>query len=230
VDWAAEKARDGGVRISANGISGTVWSGSAASAAINGIILGRTDWSISPWYLPLGTVASHWRIEPQQGYLEGEARIGRNSLRLANVEGKLPAMLLVNYIARAPLPLVVQGDISVHMDDVLRNGDKIESASGTLVWHQAALAQPFPVKLGDLKAEFAPAAYGAIAAKLSDSGSGPLALKGNITLKADGTYRFNATLTARSGADPALANALPLMGMSDGMGGYQIVWAGRFAR
>jgi general secretion pathway protein N len=228
-EWGADLARDGGVRVAANGVSGTAWSGSAASTTINGIVLGRAEWSLSPWWLPLGRAQVHWRMEPEGGYVEGDTFMSAGRMQVRNAQGALPAPLLVSYFARAPALVSVDGKVTLRIEELVRRDGNIESANATVLWTQAALVQPVAVRLGDLKVEFSPGAQGALSGKLSDGG-GPLALSGNLTITPDMAYRLNATLAARAGADTALVNALPMLGRPDGKGGNQVVWAGRFAR
>jgi hypothetical protein len=229
LEWGAGVARGNGVLVAANGVSGTAWRGNAANATVNGIELGRATWSLSPWWLALGRLDLHWRMEPQQGWIEGDARVSASGFRLQNAQGKLPAPLLVSHFARTPSFVAVDGTVSLQVDELASGDGKIESVKATLVWSQAALVQPAAVRLGDLKVELTPGAHGAITGKLSDGG-GPLALSGSVTINPDTTYRLNATLSARPGADATLVNSLPMLGRADGKGGYQLVWAGRVAR
>lgn len=225
-EWGSELVSASGVRFSAAGVSGTAWSGSAASATVNGMTLGRTEWSLSPWWLPFGRAQLHWRVEPEGGYLEGDSRMGMGGMQLRDIQGSVPAPLLVSLLAKGPLFVTVDGKVNVRVEELVHRDGKIESAKGTVAWSQAALLQPAAVRLGDLKVEFSTDASGALSGKLSDGG-GPLALSGTVVLNPNMTYRLNATLAAREGADAALASSLPLIGRADGKGGYQVTWSGR---
>jgi general secretion pathway protein N len=229
LDWAAGMARDKGLNVAASGITGTVWHGSAANAAINGTNAGRVEWSLSPWRLAIGQVKLHWRAEPSGGWAEGDAVIGGDATTLRNLEGNLPAPLLLAWFSRGPGMINVGGNVVLHVDELVRRAGKIESARAMLLWQQAALVQPAAVRFGDIRMEFTPAPNGAVAGKLSDGG-GPVGLAGSVMLNADLTYRLDATLTPRPGGDPVLASTIPMLGRPDGKGGYQVVWAGRLAR
>jgi general secretion pathway protein N len=214
-----------GIRVAASGIDGSVWSGRVVSASVNGIALGASEWSLSPWSLLLGQAGLDFRLSPEGGSLAGSARLGTDALTVSGMDGQLPANALLSAAPPLPMPVTVDGTVMLHIETLDWNDGRVDAAEGTVLWRQAAIVSPMPVRLGDLRVELAPGADGALAGKLSDGG-GPLGITGEVTLT-KGSYRVDATLTARSDADPALAQSLPMLGRPDGKGGYRVTLNGR---
>ncbi|MGE0081744.1 MAG: type II secretion system protein N [Thiohalomonadaceae bacterium] len=214
-----------GVRLAASGIEGTLWSGRAASSSVNGIAVGQSEWSLSPWRLLFGEAGLGFKLAPEGGYLSGDVRLGSGSVAVAGVEGELPATAVLAGLPRLPMPVEVGGTVMVQLKALDWAGGKLEAADGAIVWRQAELRSPMPARLGDLKVELAPGPNGSLLGKLSDGG-GPLGIKGDVTF-GNGSYRINAVLTPRANTDPALAQALTLLGAPDSQGGYRLTWAGR---
>ncbi len=213
-----------GIAVSASGIDGTVWSGRLAEARVAGLSLGASEWSLSPWRLLLGEAGVDFRTRPAGGALSGRARLGTDHVALSGMEGDLPAGVLLQGVS-LPLPVEVDGKVTLRIEQLDWRAGQFEAAAGTLLWRQAAIVSPTPVRLGDLRVALAPGPNGTLIGKLSDGG-GPLGIAGDLTL-GKGSYRLDATLTARADAEPALAQSLPLLGRPDGKGGYRVTWAGR---
>lgn len=228
LDWGAKVGKEAGLRLSGEGVTGTVWRGSAVNLFVNGIPLGATEWEVSPWRLLTGSIGLHWRVKPGGGSIEGDARVAMGSVSLSGVEGHLPAPAVTD-LARLPAMIEVEGDLSLRVEEFTRADGKLEALTGTLLWHRAAVARPARFQLGDLKVLLQKGSAGQVVGKLQDGG-GPLALSGTITLGQEGSYRLDMTLASRADADPALAQALPFVGRPDGKGGYVVTWSGRFTR
>lgn len=214
-----------GVRLAASGIEGSLWSGRMARVAVNGVALGESEWSLSPWRLLLGEAGFGFSVTPQGGYLAGDVRLSDERLTLSGVGGELPASTLVASLPRLPMPVEVEGSVTVEVNTLDWAAGKLDAAEGVIVWRQATVLAPMPMRLGDLKMELVPGPNGTLLGKLSDGG-GPLGVKGDVTLSPGG-YRLNAVLTPRADTDPALAQTLTLLGRPDNQGGYRLTWAGR---
>lgn len=214
-----------GLQLAASGIEGSLWSGQVANASVNGIGLGQSEWSLSPWRLLVGEVGLGFKLAPLGGRVSGGARLGDNIFALSGVEGELPAAAILAGLPSLPIPVEVAGTVMLQLKTLDWASGKVEAADGTIVWRQAAVLAPMPARLGDLKIELTPGPNGSLLGKLSDSG-GPLGLKGDVVVSY-GSYRLTAILTPRANTDPALAQALTLLGQPDSQGGYHFTWAGR---
>jgi len=59
--WQASENAPNNIALS--GISGSVWSGKAAMAMIQGQPLEKVEWSLRPWSLLLGQVGLNWGFQ-----------------------------------------------------------------------------------------------------------------------------------------------------------------------
>jgi len=221
---AATLLQERGIAVSASGIDGTVWSGRLAEARVAGLSFGASEWTLSPWRLLLGEAGVDFRVSPAGGSLSGRARLGTDHVVLSGTEGDMPAGVLLQGIS-LPLPVEVDGKVSLRIEQLDWRAGEFGTATGTLLWRQAAIISPMPVRLGDLRVELTAGPNGTLTGKLSDGG-GPLGISGDVSL-GKGNYRLDATLTARADAEPALAQSLPLLGRPDGKGGYRVTLNGR---
>lgn len=226
LEWAAPRLQQQGVAVAASGLEGTVWSGEAASLSVNGVSLGRADWELHQLQMLLGRIGAHWMVQPEGGYLSGDLTAAGEEIRLAEVEGRLPAAQVMAY---APaLPVHIEGEISARMERLTLAQSQLREVQGTLVWHGAAVTAPMEMALGDLRVELTTAADGNIVGDISDAG-GPLELAGEVVLSPQGTYRLELNLASRAGASPELEQALGLLGRPGPGGKRRLTYSGRLA-
>lgn len=224
LEWAAPRLQQQGVKLSASGLQGTIWSGEAASLSVNGVPLGHADWELHELEMLLGRIGAHWMVQPDGGYVSGDVTAAGEELRLSEVEGRLPAALVMAY---APaLPVNIEGEISARMERLNMAQSRMREVEGTLVWHGAALTAPMEMPLGDLRVELTTAADGNIVGDISDAG-GPLELSGEVVLSPQGTYRLELNLASRPDASPELEQALGLLGRPGPGGKRRFTYSGR---
>ena len=120
------------------GYSGTVWRGSANRVLLatgSGYIhLGRVHWSLSP--LSLLTLSPKLRVESSWGRQRistGVRITGSEALELTKLDVLVSVALLRQF-----LPLAVSGDLSVQAEHLQLEKGLPSSASGRLVWQNAA--------------------------------------------------------------------------------------------
>lgn len=236
--------------IALSGISGSVWSGRAGMALIQGQQLKDVEWSLHPWSLLFGQVGLSWRFqlpaedgkevegegggykvntpsggrEGALGYAQAETALGLDgSVSLEQLEARLPAQ----WVAAVAKAAVVRpsGVVSVNLKQLRWDGQSLVSAEGRVAWHGAGVNIFKPVALGDLALSLETTDE-AVKGVVSDGG-GPLSLDGLLTLTPDGKYEFNGSLAARN--SPDLENALRSMGRAGADGRVKLKRAGSLA-
>lgn len=227
--WQASEYANKAVALS--GISGSVWSGKAALAMVQGQPLEGVEWTLRPWSLLFGQVGLSWRFrlpETQekgaQGYGRGTTALGLDgSVAFDSLEARLPAGM----IARAANAGALRptGSVNLNLHDVLWDGKGLRSATGRVVWSDAGISLLKPVALGDQSITLE-TADDVVKGVLSDGG-GPLSLDGLLTLSPDGKYTFNGSLSARNAPD--LENALRSMGRAGADGRIKLKRSGTLA-
>ena len=206
------------------GLSGSVWSGKADVAVIQGQRLEAVEWSLRPWALLWGQVGLGWRFQLGEGYGQGETTLGLDgSIAFAKLEAKLPAKLVAT-VAKAGA-LRPSGSVSLNLEDVLWNGQSLLSANGRVAWFGAGISLFKPIKLGDLSLSLE-TSDDKVKGVVADNG-GPLSIDGLLSLAADGDYQFNGSLAARN--DKALEQALRSVGRPGADGKIQVNQSGNLA-
>lgn len=227
--WQHSDLAEPNLRLS--GIDGSIWSGRAALALLNGQRLEALEWHFQPWALLTGKVGIDWRLSLPEaqgaaGYAQGSTRLGLDGgLQFPAVEGRLPALLLATLGgAEAVRP---SGSVSLNLQDLRWDGQRLRSANGRIVWSGAGVNLFKPVTLGDLSLTLQ-TVDADIKGVLSDA-SGPLEAAGELTLSADGRYTFNGSFAPRQGVAGAgeLASALNSLGRPGPDGKWRIQQAGQ---
>lgn len=227
-------------------ISGSVWSGKAGVAMIQGQPLENVEWSLRPWSLLFGEVGLSWRFqlpagnedkvlghkvnapfggrEGALGYGQGTMALGLDgSIAFSSLEARLPASLIAK-LANASA-LRPTGAVSLNLRDVVWDGQSLLSVDGRVVWHGAGISLLKPLSLGDQSLTLE-TVDDAVKGVLSDGG-GPLSLDGLLTLTPEGQYDFNGSLAARNAPD--LERALRSLGRPGADGKIKLKRSGSLA-
>jgi general secretion pathway protein N len=201
------------VKVALVGLNGSIWSGRANTLSIDGKAIGEVDWALSFWPLFIGRLSGEYYLRLPDGHLQGDASVGLNgAVQLQDVEGRLPAAAVQNYVPG--LPVSLGGTLSLTLDEVGIPESGVPEGMGVVVWQQAEVIQPQPQKLGDLKLLLSPGNSGGTLATVSDAG-GPLQAEGTIELDGKRRYRIDLRL---SSAEQELSQALALLGARDKSG------------
>jgi general secretion pathway protein N len=240
--WPGSESTNKAIALS--GISGSVWSGKARMALVQGQPLKDVEWTLHPWSLLFGQVGVSWRFqlpesdgegghkanvpggdsESALGYAQATTALGLDgSIRFEQLEARLPAQL-VAALANAAV-VRPSGAVSVNLKQLRWDGQSLVAAEGRVAWHGAGVNIFKPVALGDLSLSLE-TADNAVKGVVADGG-GPLSLDGLLTLAPDGTYEFNGSLAARN--SPDLDAALRSMGRAGADGRIKLKRSGSLA-
>ena len=188
--------------VQMEGLSGSVWDGSANELRIKGKRYGAIAWQLQPFHLLLGEAALDLRFSNEEGYLDGRVAISFGGrVTASDVEGRFHAGQLMRLLPPF-LPLVVDGQVVLNLREMRIEKGFPNVAEGVIVWSSAALTAPQALTLGDLRATLSSAESEGITVALEDNGSGPLELSGGANLTADGEYQATIALLARESAAP----------------------------
>lgn len=202
-----------GAGVQLAGLSGSVWSGRAASAQIQGLPLGGVNWQLRVLPLLTGRAAGELSFRHDQGSGRTRFSAGNGNARLNDVEAQIPAAHVAPLVKAVPLTL--GGTLVLRMQEIEMQADapaKLVSASGRLVWQDAALgvANPRAYALGNLGADIETTTDG-LRANLRDGG-GPLEMDVQALLTPDARYRVTGRFGTRAEAEQELVTAIRFMG------------------
>jgi general secretion pathway protein N len=211
-------------RIAMEGVHGTVWSGGASAASVDGIYLGQLRWRFQPAALLAGRLSYHLAIAGPAMNVDGSVGpAGNGGVRLADAHGVMrmnvlsplvPAMgtigldgtldldvarvVLVPTDAAAGAPATVPRLWPSDAQGTIRvKGVRISLLGAAPIGDYEVAIQSDP-QAGDLLLDYRDLA-------------GPLELAGNARVRPDGTFERQCTAKARPGAPPPVVQAAPFL-------------------
>ncbi len=208
-------AKQNSIRL--NNVSGTVWSGVAGDASVNGIRLGKLEWKMH--FIPMLIGRLNFDIKFKSLTTQGHGSVAVSfgeTIYAHNLEIRAPLGLFAPLMYGFPVSL--DGQLTARIEDLEMNKGSRLNAKGRIVVTNAASTAPQRIEVGDLLLKFDPEQEGS-RVTLSDQG-GPLLLNGNINFMATGQYSVNMTLAPRENASAALEQSLKFLGRPDAAGKY----------
>jgi general secretion pathway protein N len=203
-------------QVAVSGVRGTVWSGSAASATLDGLPVSDLRWRVRPWTLLTGRVGANVEARLVDGFVNTNVTVSKARVQLSDLRGgtSLAALGLV------PSLRGVRGQASVALSELdLENGWPARVV-GDLKLAGLEIPPLMPggnsslIALGDYTVTFgdAPAGSppGSVAARFVDNG-GPLEVAGTLLVDQKRAYTFDALIKPRAGAQRELVDGLNIM-------------------
>jgi general secretion pathway protein N len=195
-----------------SGVDGTIWSGRAALASVQGLPLRELRWQLQPAALLRARAAVQFDTRLAEGFVSGEARAGLRRIELLNLRGATAIPVL-----RSVMPLDgVEGQVSVAITRFeLFDGWPVDlsgeiSIADLEVVPLMAAADSSLVPLGNYVLQFAETGGEGLLAQVRDAG-GPLEVSGVLELGTDRAYRIDGFVRARDSASPDLVQGLQFM-------------------
>ena len=207
-----------------NGVSGSIFSGSAAEVRYQGTSFGTLDWHFD-WLAPF-TLSLGYRIDlhAQDRDLHGRVDFGFNRVTLHGFEGRMPLSALSGWLPLPPNSL--EGFVTPHLKQLSIKAGRLVSAEGELDLDEVSLRWPTSAMLGSFKAELTPVTDGT-QAEVADAGS-PLKLQAALSLSREGAYHLSGTLAVRDPGDQATRSLLAGLGRPDSTGQYPFDFKGQW--
>ncbi len=206
-DWFAPET----VRLS--GLSGTVWSGSAAEGTFGGFYAGDLRWRFRPAALLSGKIGYAVSAEPAGGLLESKVAISpAGAVHLADLRAGLPLAALADNAALAG----IEGVLDLQLGTLVLDDGWPVRAAGTAEVRGVVVPPLSSAPLGDYGAQFETADE-VVTGRFEDV-SGVLDLSGTLELRAGGAYIVSGRVRATPTAPTALAQQLRYLGSADADG------------
>ncbi len=213
--------------LRAAGLSGTAWSGQASVLQIQGQNLEKLRWQLKPWSVLFGQLELDIQLDGAD--VAGKASIGLQpdgAIQLTDVDLRLSA---AEMSTQFKVPVDLGGQFIVQLQSAKLMGQKVLSAEGLVRWQRAALVSPFAQPLGEFVTQLSTEADGdqiEIRAQVKDEG-GPLQLGGVASLKSDGGYNFNGSVSVRDTQQQLLVQGVKAMGRPGSDGRVPLRYSGR---
>ncbi len=205
--WAAP------AHVQVNGISGTVWNGSAAEGTVSGIYFRKLNWQFRPLALARGQLAYRVRLEPAGGFVEGEAGVSFGGTIAVD---NLNAALSLGNAVQAAMLTGVNADVTLQLDRLELKDGWPTQIHGTAGVSDLFIRNFSPTPIGSYQAEFQPG-EDAIVGTVEDT-AGVLELAGTVRLTPDRSYSLTGRVGARDEAPESVKQQLQLLGSPDSRG------------
>jgi hypothetical protein len=215
--------------LSFRSLSGTLWSGTAASITAGRVHLGETTWSLSPANLLMARLSA--QVETRIGDGTATGSLARNvagdlSCTGCSYSGPVSALWPV-----FPALSAVNGRLELQMP-ALEIRDRWLSravATAKLTTDIGAREKPGePPATFQLSVNADPVPEdGKVEALIGDAG-GPVNLEARLLLTPPGNFEFSGQASARPGAPPAVTSALSALGPRGADGRTQLTLTGSF--
>lgn len=213
--------------IRLHGVSGTPWRGHARRIEYAGYAVERVDWWFkAPYRILWGELP--WRVRIERGAVSGftDLVVSPRALSLGETDLNLNLRLIEDAVAGIGVRL---GGEPVHLQaevlELRRGGPG--AARGSARWEGAALRAPVALALGTLKLHLADDEAGWLGRISNDSDR--IRIEGTVRLAEGWAWSSEIRLSPGPAAEPALRQALPLLGTPDRSGTVLLRGSGRLA-
>jgi general secretion pathway protein N len=217
VGWLAPPA------VALNGVTGTIWNGSAAQLGLNGRLIGQLSWSDGSLLALIGRPGWRFELDRSDGFLRGRIRLtlgGRVTGRDLEGATSLAALRTLAPVGGA------EGDVSIRLDELAVENGQLERIEGRIVIDGLRPPGLREGDLGTISVKFPLAPETPLTGSIEVEG-GPIAVRdGRIALAPDGSYELGGRVAAAPDAPREIDQAMQYMGSPDPEGFRQFSLAG----
>lgn len=218
--WWGERLPD----LRLNGVSGTVWKGTAVRASLRGQALGRLAWELAPLSLLRGQPSARLVLDGPGLQLAGDlSDAGAGRVRIERLDVDAQADWLAPALAIPALEPTGRLQLRGASLTLAANGQP-EAIDARIEWQDAGVRGRVVARLGTLAIE-ARGREGRIQASIADAGDGELEVRGNALVE-HGSYRSEIVLLPRVEQGPVV-EALQWVGEPRAEGGRLLLIEGR---
>ena len=203
--------------ISLESISGSVWSGRAAQADIEGVYLRDLSWRIRPIALFTGKLAYAIEATPASGFINADILVGvTGTIRLEDLQASLPLQSFER-VARMP---GLRGNVNLQFDRIVIKDGLPIAANGELAVANLVAPMVHRGSIGGYRAEFFTQDTGVLAS-VADT-DGVVDLAGSFEIAADRSYQFLGQLAPKAETPANLRSQMRFLGTPNDRGQYEL--------
>ena len=209
--------------LAMNGISGTVWSGTAREFSTNGVYLRKLEWQMRPLRLFAGRAVYVVSGSPASGFFDSEVSVALDgSLTLTNLRASMPLQMFERAVGVPGL----RGNASMQLERLELVNGRASAADGFVDVDNLVVPMLNRGSLGGYRAEFYTQNNG-ILASVEDT-DGAVDLAGTLTLRPDKSYEFLGYVTANSRTSESIQQRLRFLPKTDQPNQHEIRLEGSY--
>jgi len=209
--------------LTTNAVSGTIWSGRAATIRSPHITLTDVRWRARPLALLTARLSYLLNIKIGDGAIQTVASVSIDQkTRLKELSGVVPLSALRGIAQLSTF----DGRIGLDLDDLLVVDQWITDAHGSVDLVSLSLTVPITEALGNYELIFDGASDAVLEGRFREVDA-PLAASGTLALHADRNWELSGTVKPTAATSRQLSQALTFLGSRQADGSYPISAQGR---
>lgn len=203
-------------------MSGTVWQGKIKRLQVEGEVLNKVEWDVSPLKLFMAQVEVKFKFGPvrdaSQYSGKGTISYSMSGLKVTRSVIRLPASSLKKY---SPIPIAnVGGRVILDIMDYQYSSALCDTLAGELVWSKSEIDFGGPIAFGTISANLACEEHNI---SVTFNGLNRLGLEGQALIESTSKFGFDGYLKPDATLPKAVHNGLSMFGKPDVKGKYKIV-------
>lgn len=215
--------------IAVNNITGTIWSGQAGEATVNGITLNNINWDIQPAALLRQNLQADISLGDMQSAVSAQGSViaSRSAVTLNDTVIDVSAEWLQGMIPTPDFVIAdVTGNLNLGVQEMTLTRQGCQSLDGLLSLERSRLESPFGnIRLGNARADLS-CDQGQLTARVSQS-SNDITTKGQFNLHPNQRFNVSATLTPGDEMPEQLRQGLDSIAEANNDNSYSINLSGR---
>ena len=203
--------------VSLESISGSLWSGHAAQAEIEGFFLRDLSWRFKPLRLFSGKLGYAIEAAPASGFINADVLLGvTGTIRLEGLQASLPLQSLERVAGMPGL----RGNVNLQFDRIVIKDGLPVAANGELAVANLVAPLVYRGSIGGYRAEFFTQDTGVLAS-VADT-DGVVDLAGSFEIGADRSYQFLGQLAPKEETPANLRSQMRFLGTPNDRGRYEL--------
>jgi len=209
--WFAPQA------ISLAGIDGSIWTGSAREAHVNGLHMRDLVWRCRPLAFFTGKLGYDIKASPATGFLEAKIGIGiAGRTTVTDLNAALSLQSLQQSIGMPGL----SGQVNAQFDRLVIDNGLPVAADGVLEVANLVAPLVYRSSIGGYRADFFTQENG-VMASVEDT-DGTVDLAGSLQVSGDRSYQFVAQLAAKNDTPTQLRDQMRFLGTPNERGQFEM--------
>lgn len=213
--------------IELEGLSGSLWSGSAQELTINGIELQAVSWDLQPSALLTGKASADVEVGDHFSAVVGQATVtySPQGVTIEDLQANASAGWLQQLVPM-PVPATAKGNINLVANSLIYEKGLCVELDGHMTWERGRISSPLgDVKLGKADADLT-CKGNTLQGKIRQS-SEFLTTDAVFSFNLNGSYSLNGKVSEGEALPETMKDGMQFLGRPDSQGRYPLTFKGR---
>ncbi len=210
--------------VDIQGVSGTLWNGSAYLILVDNLQFKKTQWSFNPWQLFTGKIAIDINSRFMDNNISAELGSSFSGRYFVNELSAKIAAAKVAQLANIPLAQL-NGTISLDIKHAEWKQGELPLANGEIKWNNASVTVADTASLGNVNIVLSESEQGFLNAEIKNQG-GDIKINGTAELLPEKNYNLNIKLLPTATANNNIRQSLGFFAQKQPNGEYALKKSG----